>query len=131
MAWYFIYSFFILAQKKSNNCQISIIATCVNRTKVNLDVVNAYNNVWKMFWTWKKLCYWFFKTFYMIKLVSMVFNQFIHGTHYLCIFLDIIDQYNFLLHFNPNPWWPLGVLFSHSWHRTWNLLMIVLCFCVW
>jgi hypothetical protein len=28
----------------------------------------------------------------MIKLISMAFNQFIHGTNYLCIFLDTIDQ---------------------------------------
>jgi hypothetical protein len=66
----------------------------------------------------------------MIKLISMVFNQFIHGTNYLCIFLDTIDQYIFLLHFNPDSRWPPCVLFSHSWHRTWNFLLIVLRFYV-
>ncbi len=35
------------------------------------------------------------------------------------------------MHLNLNPWWPLGIFFSHSWHRTSDLLMIMLCFCVW
>jgi hypothetical protein len=62
----------------------------------------------------------------MIKLISTAFNQFIHGSNYLCIILDTIDQFFFWLHFNHNPWWPLGILFSHSWHKT---LLHIVPFC--
>jgi hypothetical protein len=33
-----------------------------------------------------------FRAFYMIKLLLMVFNQFIHGAHYSCVFLNTNDQ---------------------------------------
>ncbi len=42
---FYLFIFHFQAKNKSNNCQISIIATCVSRTKVNLDLVNAYYNV--------------------------------------------------------------------------------------
>jgi hypothetical protein len=62
--WYFISSFFFPARKNiSNKIQISIPATCASRAKINLDVANASIDVWKMFQTWMKLCFWFFKIF--------------------------------------------------------------------
>jgi hypothetical protein len=37
-------------------------------------------------------CVFDFSACNMNKLISTMFNQFIHGTNYLCIFLDTIDQ---------------------------------------
>ncbi len=50
----------------------------------------------------------------------------------ICVyFWTLLINNIFLLHLNLNPCWPPSILFSHSWHRTWIFLMIVLCFYVW
>jgi hypothetical protein len=49
--------------------------------------------------------------------INMVLRIFFILKICVCIFLDISYQY-FFGDLNPNPWWPLGVYFSFSWHRT-------------
>jgi hypothetical protein len=28
-----------------------------NRAKINFDVTNSSNDMWRMFWTWRKFCF--------------------------------------------------------------------------
>jgi hypothetical protein len=74
--------FFLVSSLKnvSNKSHITIPSTYPRRVKIILDANNASSNMWRILWTSKELCLWFLITFYIIKLISMLFNQFIHGT---------------------------------------------------
>jgi hypothetical protein len=56
MAWHFNYSFpFSHSKKYNKQSQINILVNYVGRAKVNLDVVNASTDLWRMLVTLIKL----------------------------------------------------------------------------